>query len=43
MDYRSLMKKSFSEMRQYSSQTVMATRSLTSFGRYTSASLSGLD
>lgn len=33
MDYRSLMKDSFSEMRKYSSQTVMVTQSLTSFGR----------
>ena len=34
MDYRSLMKNSFSEMRKYSSQTVMVTQSFTSFGRY---------
>ena len=28
MDYRSLMKNSFSEMRKYSNQTVMVTQSL---------------
>ena len=34
MDYRSLMKNSFSEMKKYNSQTVMVTQPLTSFGRY---------
>ncbi|MGU3416595.1 hypothetical protein [Enterobacter bugandensis] len=34
MNYRSFMKNSLSEMRKYSSQTVMVTQSLTSFSRY---------